>query len=160
MELMGLRCRYVNFAALITIAYLKSHKFASLSDEDQALVFFVIGQLACAGAETLSFSHISSDEKLCQNTCSVCDITMGYSRVGIFGDDSETDAIFILFINLLKLTQKQKLRRPRIAAMIAFRRLLLHSKGPNNLNLADSPIGPWCMQALQSSMRDLRIAAG
>lgn len=85
---------------------------------------------------------------------------MGHSRLGNFHDDSEPDALSVLLISLLKLSQKLKLRRPRIAAMIALRRLLLHSKSLNLLELANSSFGPWCLQALQSSMRDLRIAAG
>lgn len=85
---------------------------------------------------------------------------MGYSRAEQYCDDSSSDAVFALLISLLKITQKQKPRRLRVAATIAYRSLLIHSKKPNHLELTNSPLGPWCMQALQSSVRDLRIVAG
>lgn len=44
--------------------------------------------------------------------------------------------------------------------MIALRRVVLHSRDPKMLDLEKSILGQWCLQALQSSLRELRIAAG
>lgn len=51
-------------------------------------------------------------------------------------------------------------QRPRVVAMIALRRVILHSEDPETLDLEKSILGQWCLQALQSSVRELRIAAG
>lgn len=44
--------------------------------------------------------------------------------------------------------------------MIALRRIVLHSQNLEVLDLEKSVLGQWCLQALQSSLRELRIAAG
>ena len=44
--------------------------------------------------------------------------------------------------------------------MIALRRVVVHSKAPDMLDLEKSAIGQWCLSTLQSSLRELRIAAG
>ena len=54
----------------------------------------------------------------------------------------------------------QKYRRPRVAAMLALKRLLSHTSNIDYLDLATSPFGQWCLQVLHSSVRELRVAAG
>lgn len=44
--------------------------------------------------------------------------------------------------------------------MIALKRLIAHCEDPMFLNLETSAPGQWCLQALNSSVRELRIAAG
>lgn len=44
--------------------------------------------------------------------------------------------------------------------MIALRRIILHTHNPEMLDLEKSALGQWCLQALQSSLRELRITAG
>ena len=44
--------------------------------------------------------------------------------------------------------------------MMALGRVLSHTNEEQHLSLATSTFGQWCLQALQSSMRELRIAAG
>lgn len=44
--------------------------------------------------------------------------------------------------------------------MIALRRLIQHCTDEGTLDLEQSALGQWCLQALQSSLRELRIAAG
>lgn len=44
--------------------------------------------------------------------------------------------------------------------MVALRRVISHSKDSKVLDLEKSILGQWCLQALQSSLRELRITAG
>lgn len=44
--------------------------------------------------------------------------------------------------------------------MLSLRRLVVHCEDPTFLNLENSGPGQWCLQALNSSLRELRIAAG
>lgn len=44
--------------------------------------------------------------------------------------------------------------------MQALRRLVLHCDDPGVLNLETSGLGQWCIQSLNSSVREVRIAAG
>lgn len=44
--------------------------------------------------------------------------------------------------------------------MLALKRLLSHTVVEEHLDMTTSTFGQWCLQALRSSIRDLRIAAG
>lgn len=44
--------------------------------------------------------------------------------------------------------------------MLGLRRVILHCEDPTYLNLETSTLGQWCLQSLNSSIRELRIAAG
>ena len=68
--------------------------------------------------------------------------------------------MFSTIASLIKLPKTQKQRRPRVTAMLALKRLLSHTTNLDHLNLATSPFGQWCFQALHSSIRELRVAAG
>jgi len=75
-------------------------------------------------------------------------------------NDPESEVVFATIASLMKLPKIQKYPRPRVTAMLALKRLLSHTANMDHLNLTTSPFGQWCLQALHSSMRDLRIAAG
>ncbi|KAJ4018241.1 serine/threonine-protein kinase M1 [Fusarium irregulare] len=65
-----------------------------------------------------------------------------------------------LFTKLVRLPVLAESRRPRVAAMMALRKVILHCDDTELLNLETSGLGQWCLQSLNSSMRELRIAAG
>ena len=131
-----------------------------MSEENQCSAFASIGLLACASARTLSSPFDTTSESYRLPKCSVCD-TMPQARGATFtweGDQSEK--LFAFVSKLVKTPQLQRSTRPRIAAMAALRRLLFHTASISHLNLSKSTFGQWCMQALHSSIRDLRLAAG
>ncbi|KAL8891174.1 MAG: hypothetical protein Q9215_001770 [Flavoplaca cf. flavocitrina] len=59
-----------------------------------------------------------------------------------------------------KLPQLHRLGKPRVAAMLAIERAVRHCEEQAHLDLTASVLGQCCLQALRSSSRDLRIAAG
>lgn len=64
---------------------------------------------------------------------------------------------------MIKLVQSPSLaevKRQRILAILTLRRLATHFREPTFLNLESSHLGQWCVQCIQSSVRELRIAAG
>ena len=122
--------------------------FPTLSEDDQCKLFASIGGVPCKLAQTWS---------LAQGQCYVCDAEEPRSRNT---DQSLCTILLTTTTNLLKLLHGQGTPRPRVAAMVSVKRLLAHSTDPNYLDLKISPIGQWCLQALRSSLRDLRIAAG
>lgn len=152
-------CRQAILSDSSTKSNVSSDRFSTLSEEYQTLAISAFGQMACIGAQTLSRTSPPADGKPRGNTCSVCDAVLGRTR-GALCEDLDIDPIYATIVNLLGLIQKQKLRRPRVAAMVATRRLLSHTKSHVHLDMSNSPLGPWCLQALNSSVRDLRIAAG
>jgi serine/threonine-protein kinase ATR len=64
-----------------------------------------------------------------------------------------------IFSKIIKLPEFVESRRPRVTAMIALRRIARHSTGGDFWDLENPGPGQWCLQSLQSSIRELRVAA-
>ncbi|KAI3397802.1 hypothetical protein diail_10335 [Diaporthe ilicicola] len=103
-----------------------------------------------------SVSQIESrilDSFLGANDAVRCSIIELLARIPCAADDT------LILGSVGQHTFKES-RRPRVVAMIALRRIIVHSKSPDMLDLETSAIGQWCLSTLQSSLRELRIAAG
>lgn len=95
-----------------------------------------------------------------QLKCHICDDDWGSTSMAAMWGSIDSEEAISTIATLIKLPKTQKARRPRVAAMLALRRLLSHTPNAEHLNLTTSPFGQWCLQALRSSTRELRLAAG
>ena len=116
-----------------------------------------LGHVACAAA-----AHINIDQSGYQKAydrCWLCDEDQSTksTRTALGVDCAE---LILTITNLLTIPQVQRTTRPRVAAMKSLRRILSHVDNADYLELKRSTLGQWCLQALHSSLRDLRIAAG
>lgn len=75
-------------------------------------------------------------------------------------DSTVHSVVGSIFSKVIGLASFRESRRPRVVAMVALRRIILHCRDPDMLDLEKSVLGQWCLQALQSSLRELRIASG
>ncbi|MCJ1477208.1 serine/threonine-protein kinase M1 [Lambiella insularis] len=126
-------------------------RYLMLQEDEQSALFEVIGQTACRSAHTWSQA---------QRLCILCDTEQSKCRAAGAVDQKLCTKLLSTYTNLLKLLHGQGAPGPRVTAMANVKRLLLHSEDPEYLDLKVSPIGQWCLSALRSSLRDLRIAAG
>ncbi|KAI9757305.1 MAG: hypothetical protein M4579_003516 [Chaenotheca gracillima] len=140
------------------LARVASHCFAQLSTVKQCEFLKCLGDIACAGANTLGSSDIS--DTIGHDRCSVCffDGVFPYERKLWQGEQKEEVVSTIKL--LLDIPVFRSSTSPRMWAMMTIRKVLLHSDDPEYVNLATSPLGQWCLQSLCSSVRELRIAAG
>lgn len=67
--------------------------------------------------------------------------------------------ILPVFTKLIETPEFVDSKRPRVIAMLVLRKLMLHVEDAQYLDLETSRVGQWCLKALQSSVRELRIAA-
>lgn len=102
------------------------------------------------GLTQISGRTLSTDVRCC-----VCD---GDAKAAAILHHHPKDQALAIFSNLIQFPTFLKSRRPRVTAMLALRRFLLHNDGL--LDLEQSAPGKWCLQSLNSSVRELRIAAG
>lgn len=66
-----------------------------------------------------------------------------------------------MFASIIKIPAFLESRRPRVVAMISLRRILQHLPDHQFWDLQrPGGLGQWCTQSLQSSIRELRLAAG
>lgn len=95
-----------------------------------------------------------------QNSCAVCD-GPGPRTQALSSDGKLKKAVCSVFSKMIRLDGFLKSRRPRIVAMIALRRIILHCDDFSEfLNFETSEAAQWCLQSLNSSVRELRISAG
>ena len=139
---------------------LTSDRFPRLSEGAQCSFYAAIGQLACASAQALSETSFGERGPPVYNKCYKCDTDIKDCSVSAPWDGAESEALLSTIVGLIKLPKTQKFRRPRVAAMLALKRLLSHTAKEEHLDLTTSVFGQWCLQALHSSLRELRIAAG
>ena len=148
----------VAYAVTLRISYghanIDSDCFTRLSEEEQCSLYTAIGQLACASVQNVSEVSVGGRDK-----CYICDTDRKDTNVPAPWEGSGSAEAFSTIISLIKLPKTHRLRRPRVSAMLALRRLLSHTSKEEYLDLKTSAFGQWCLQALHSSTRELRIAA-
>ncbi|KAH8677021.1 hypothetical protein BGZ61DRAFT_520585 [Ilyonectria robusta] len=128
--------------------------FQRVDESRQCLAIELLSQTCCLRNDKLG-------EPVKDFSCSICDTvaTRGQpSSVTTNGSKAEIQKIFEKLVRLPCLAES---RRPRVAAMLALRRFILHGDDQTGLlDLETSSLGQWCLQSLNSSVRELRIAAG
>ncbi|KAG4270793.1 hypothetical protein FPRO04_02774 [Fusarium proliferatum] len=125
----------------------------------QCLVLDLLSKISCVadgGNETINETKAAVTEI----ACSICEHNAPPVRSNLHGAIVHKSRIEALFTKLIRLPALAESRRPRVAAMLAIRRVILHCEDTELLNLETSGIGQWCLQSLNSSLRELRIAAG
>ena len=133
--------------AVKSFAHYDRDSLERLSVDDQCHLLDGIGELACAraarqeeGDAELGCSPTQcANQRHAHNLCSLEDLINAMIEI---------------------LPHLQKLVHCRVAAMKAVQRLLTHSQNTEHLNMRTSVLGQWCLQAVHSSLRDLRISAG
>lgn len=116
----------------------------------------LLARIPCAADNSLSLGSVGQRSLQC-SFCSKPDRTAPRPPCT---DPTSVALAGSIFTKLICLPAFRESRRPRVVAMIALRRVIVHSKSPDMLDLEKSAIGQWCLSTLQSSLRELRIAAG
>lgn len=141
----------------ILIMMCHRRSFEKLTEHRKSNFLEVIGKLPCV--MTANMVHRPS-ELVAQDTffCLVCDGEQHQRPVILEQESSAIEEIWAMFNFILaRLTRTPG---PRVAAMIALRRILMHTSHSKHMHLSTSPSGEFCLHSLRSSIRELRIATG
>lgn len=92
-------------------------------------------------------------------SCPMCDTDLPKVR-DAWLSETDSNGLLKVLAALGKLPHIQKSGRPRVVAMLAFRRVLNHCSDMTHMDVSTSTLGQYCLHALRSSSRDVRIAAG
>lgn len=131
--------------------------FESLPEPRKSDILQVMGKFSCAitGHLAQKPSEVGTREIF---ICLACDGE--YLQPGMLPekDIPQFEDLWSIFNSILpKLTRTPG---PRIAAMVALKRILMHSPSSNQMHLSSSAAGEFCLHSLRSSIRELRIATG
>ncbi|KAL8729547.1 MAG: hypothetical protein Q9166_004627 [cf. Caloplaca sp. 2 TL-2023] len=138
-----------------------THSYSDLNETNQCKLLFLLGQMACAGAQSLFPSPSTRRQQSAKLDCAICDSQLPRKpQITRSSSTTDSNSLINILANLSKLPQVSKFGKPRVAIMLATRRVLSHCGKQVHLDLTASVLGQCCLQALRSSSRDLRIAAG
>ncbi|KAL8809103.1 MAG: hypothetical protein Q9200_003724 [Gallowayella weberi] len=118
------------------------------------------GLIACAGTNLADSSTIALTQQSGKLHCSMCDGEAPWQPQATDLARENISSLIKVVANLMKLPHVHKTAKARVAAMLATHRILSHCEEPMHLDLTASVLGQCCLQALRSSSRDLRVAAG
>ncbi|UKZ81191.1 hypothetical protein TrVFT333_008963 [Trichoderma virens FT-333] len=131
--------------------------YEKCNQSNQSLALDLLSRICCVVDNNTRMKG-SLDSISAPITCPICDESAS-SAPKISSHNAKGEARQI-FSKVVRLPSFSESRRPRIAAMITLRRLILHCEDAAFLNLETSGPGQWCLQSLNSSIRELRISAG
>lgn len=130
--------------------------FPAANEAVRCSVIELLARIPCAADNSLSFTSVGQRNM----QCSFCSTAEKAVPRPPYTDPASVALAGSIFTKLICLPAFRESRRPRVTAMIALRRVILHSMSPDMLDLEKSAAGQWCLSTLQSSVRELRIAAG
>lgn len=135
--------------------------FADLQDPDRCKVIDYLSMIPCASYGSLNVTR-DKFQNIISSRCFICE-KLPSPKTAILDDDlcQKTGSEAILILNtLIKSSAFMDSRKSRVLAMIAVKAFAIHFRDEGFFDLETSEIGQWCLKSLQSSMRELRIAAG
>ncbi|KAJ4263990.1 serine/threonine-protein kinase M1 [Fusarium torreyae] len=133
--------------------------FSTADESHQCLALDLLSQISCL-ADSGTEPPTAASPKVTEFHCPICEKNTFPSRSMSHEAVIHKSRVEALFAKLIRLPILAESRRPRVAAMMALRRVIVHCDDAELLNLETSVLGQWCLQSLNSSVRELRIAAG
>ncbi|ESZ94262.1 hypothetical protein SBOR_5330 [Sclerotinia borealis F-4128] len=143
------------------LCHLAEKYFADLKDSDRCKAIDYLSMIPCAAYGSLAVTR-DKFENIITSQCFMCEKRPPPSITTLDNDlcqKTGNEAILIL-TTLVKSPAFQSSRQSRVMAMVAVKAFATHFRDEGFFNLETSALGQWCLQSLQSSMRELRIAAG
>ncbi|KAH9994734.1 phosphatidyl inositol 3-kinase [Xylariaceae sp. FL0662B] len=135
------------------------NRFPQLTDPEVCRIIELLGYVCCAADDTLMMSSKKS-EKTSHFYCRYCQDSQSLHDTPLCLDLAAKKTILEIFTSLVQLPSFVQSQRPRITAMVALRRIVRHCTDAEFLDMEVSVTAQWCLKSLQSSVRELRIAAG
>lgn len=135
----------------------KRLSYEELSESKKTELLDILGKICCATAEKLlkKPSDVIKRETL---FCQTCDTDQYQNDRAGNEEHPGFEEIWSLFNFILpRLTRTPG---PRISAMVALRRILMHAPNSSQMHISNSASGEFCLHSLRSSIRELRVATG
>ncbi|KAI2611792.1 phosphatidyl inositol 3-kinase [Hypoxylon sp. NC1633] len=134
-------------------------RIEQLTESELCRTVDLLGYVCCAADNTLLI-HSNKTGKILRFACRRCQALQSSHEASSSLDIPAKQAVRGIFASLVQLPSFLESRNPRVTAMAALRRLAKHGSDPDFLDIERSVTAQWCLKSLQSSVRELRIAAG
>ncbi|OTA56852.1 phosphatidyl inositol 3-kinase-like protein [Hypoxylon sp. EC38] len=155
-------CRLLGVEPGVSLTDLKAileNQLSQISDHELCRIIDLLGYVCCATDDTL-LVHGKKDDRFMRLDCRHCQASQPAHNAPVCLDLGAKRTVQEIFCSLVQLRGFLESRNPRVTAMAAVRRIAKHSLDPDFLDVEISVVAQWCLKSLQSSVRELRIAAG
>ncbi|KAL9604378.1 MAG: hypothetical protein Q9219_000566 [cf. Caloplaca sp. 3 TL-2023] len=146
--------------AVLDVGLAIKDNFSKVGVVEQSIAFDSLGQMACIKSNFLQLPANLRRPQSPQLWCSLCDGQLPQKCQDRWLSEKESSNLVKVIGDLVKHPQLQKVEKLRVVALLASKRVLSHCREMRYLDLTMSALGQYCFQALRSSSRDVRIAAG
>ncbi|KAI1392547.1 phosphatidyl inositol 3-kinase [Hypoxylon trugodes] len=143
----------------VSVVKFMEEKYQQLSEADLCRLIELLGYTYCAADDNTISIHEGKD-KVYGFDCRICRVPHSSLEPPRAFDDGIKKSVVKIFTSLVKSPGFLEAQKPRVTAMVAVRRIAKHCRDPSLLDIEVSVIAQWCLKSLQSSVRELRIAAG
>jgi serine/threonine-protein kinase ATR len=138
---------------------LHSDRFPQMDEERQCHLIDLISRIVCAADSTLRLKRTKPQVPSVLQ-CPFCSASSPNNLPLPNRHEAAKSLGIGIYSKVIRLPSFLESRKPRVTAMIALRRIARHSTDGDLWDLEKPGPGQWCLQSLQSSIRELRIAAG
>ncbi|KAI1475228.1 hypothetical protein F4774DRAFT_301721 [Daldinia eschscholtzii] len=145
--------------SLIDLKPILESRFQELPEPELCRIINLLGYICCAADDTLSI-HDKGGDRFLRLDCRRCQASQSLHEKYFYPDLAIKQAVQGIFASLVQLPSFLASRKPRVTAMTAVRRIAKHCTDSDFLDVEVSATAQWCLKSLQSSVRELRIAAG
>ncbi|AEO65689.1 uncharacterized protein THITE_119498 [Thermothielavioides terrestris NRRL 8126] len=162
LEVANQLCRLIDADPSSEIEELEAYivdRFPQMDEKHQCHLINLISRIPCAADDTLKRRRTEPSGPSAFH-CPFCSEEKPSELPPSSRHDAAKALGIAIFCRLIKLPSFLESKRPRVFAMVALRRIARHSTDSEFWDLEKSGPGQWCLQSLQSSIRELRIAAG
>lgn len=135
--------------------------FNTLNESDQCKAIEHLARIPCAAYGSLLVTR-NPDRTIRDAVCCFCEGISPTESITLEPEKCQDicrEAIST-FVALTKSSAFLDSRQARVLAMFALRRFTVHFHDEEFVDLEKSTLGQWCLQSLNSSVRELRVAAG
>ncbi|KAI1642826.1 uncharacterized protein F4817DRAFT_277367 [Daldinia loculata] len=146
-------------ASLADLKPILETQFQELSESELCRIIDLLGYVCCAADDTLLI-HEKKGDKFLRLDCCHCQAPQSSCEKSFYLDLTTKQAVQGIFASLVQLPSFLESQKPRVTAMTAMRRIAKHCTDLDFLDIEISVTAQWCLKSLQSSVRELRIAAG
>ncbi|KAK6518484.1 serine/threonine-protein kinase M1, variant 2 [Arthrobotrys conoides] len=143
---------------LAGLSAIAADSFGKLSIQEQSDVFHEVGLLTCLPTNRPFQKDIFGvNTGLRRLPCAICDDA---KHMGEPEDtNEESDKLIRIFTTIQKSEGFLHSSNVRVSGMQAMRKIVKHESAVLDSHFTSHPFGQWCLQALRSSNRDLRMLA-
>ena len=133
-----------------------SDTYMKMTDVEETELWSLLAIYSCVATDHFKAGRC----KACHENARLCNSSAARIWVNSSSIPNDSQNFSVIIKELLQNSRFQDSPEQRLHASLAVRSFLIHTPVSKDIELGKSSLGEWCLRALTSSTRELRIGAG